>query len=167
MKEVMKKYIHGNTAQERIASAMFELGLNIKENGFYYCGRVKVNEAAMAEAIGIDRRSLYRFSKKVRHFPELKSVFCNIMPSGYSSEKIARKEGNGLIKVKAFAKKSGIIANVTRILSLHNIVILQMTADNPETTRSPELVIITEKKVPSTIKRELEKLPNIKKAKIW
>lgn len=167
MMQVISKWIHGNPAQERIVSAMFEFGLNIGSDGFYYCGPIKLNECSLAAGIGLDRRSFRRFAKKVLKNQELKKIFCNIKTSGYSSEKIARKEGNGLIKLWAFAKKAGIIADVTKLLAESGIVILQLIADNPETIRKPKLVIITEKRVSSKFQKKLERLPNVKKVTVW
>lgn len=167
MLDVISKHVHGHHAQEKIVSLLLKLGLHIGQDGFYYCGPVRLNESLMAYSMGLDRRSLRRFSKKVLGNAELKNIFCNIKASGYSSEKFAREQGNGLIKVWAFARKPGIIFHVSRILAQNNIVILQMIADNPETTRNPKLVIITEGRVQREIKNKLEKIPNIKKVRVW
>jgi predicted regulator of amino acid metabolism with ACT domain len=102
MLKLIAHRVLGFSAQERISKAMLSNGINLRPDGCYYCGPVVLADVAFAAAIGVDRRSLRRFAKKVLRSPELRSVYCNIEKT--VSPVLLKSEENGLVRLWAFAK---------------------------------------------------------------
>lgn len=92
----------------------------------------------------------------------MKNIFQNVHSIPFLRD-VAPSLGLGVITIiPDDAAHTGIIADVTGVISIHGFSIRQAVSDDPYFTSEPRLTIITDSKVSGEVVEELLKLKNIK-----
>lgn len=150
-----------NPAQLKVARVLYKYGFSVRENGDVVCGNIRVPSVQIAEEAGVDRRAVDSTAKTIFENEDLREIFTNLRPVPYLKG-VARQMGLGVIEIlPTDATQSGIISEVTDVISSHGVTVRQSITDDPYFTDQPKLTIITEDVVSGDIIEELRELPSV------
>lgn len=147
----------------KVAKALVELGLSIKDGTAIYCGGIELSDVKIARYLGVDRRTVRETAELISSDPVLHSVFEKTRPAGPFLGDVAKFLGYSVIEIYADPHTVGIIAQATTLVSQENIAIRQAVADDPDLTPDPKLTLVVEKQPSGTILQEMLKIPGVSK----
>ena len=159
----LKKY----PARMNVAWKMVELGLRVDEDNKIYCGDLKINDVALANAANVDRRAVKATVKTILEDEHLSSIFQNIIPAGTLLKNIAKNLGLGVIEIEVGDENTGILAEASKLISAENISIRQAYASDIELGDNPILTIITEEPSKGSLINELLKINGVIRVSIY
>ncbi len=148
--------------RQRVARALVELGLSIKD-GAIYCGGIELSDVKIARYLGVDRRTVRETALLIFSDPVLKSVFEKTRPAGPFLGDVARFLGYSVIEIYADPHVVGIVAQAAALISQENIAIRQAVADDPDLTPDPKLTLVVEKQPSGVVLQRLLKIPGVTK----
>jgi predicted regulator of amino acid metabolism with ACT domain len=149
--------------RQKVARALVELGLSIKEDTAIYCGGIELSDVKIARYLKVDRRTVRETAELICSDPVLKSVFEKTRPAGPFLGDIARFLGYSVIEIYADPHTVGIVAQAATLISQENIAIRQAVADDPDLTPDPKLTLVVEKQPSGTILQKMLKIPGVVK----
>ncbi len=153
-------------AQQKVAEKMLSLGLGVR-NGVVICGEAEVKEVSLAKACGVDRRVVGATISRIPRDAFLDSVFSNLQPAGPLFLQNASALGLCFLEIEPpSASKSGIIADITRVLAENRVSIRQILSQDPELFESPKLFIVLPKKPPAKVLSALTNLKCVKRLSV-
>jgi predicted regulator of amino acid metabolism with ACT domain/chorismate mutase len=148
----VQKAFDGHPAQLSVARVFFGYGLRVRDNGEIACGDIRIPAVQIAKEAGVDRRAVDATARVILDKKELRNIFI----------------GLGVIEIiPRDAAKTGIISDVTRVVSKFGIRIRQAVADDPYFVAQPKLTIITDEPVGGKIIDALRKLPSVQSVIIY
>jgi hypothetical protein len=149
--------------RQKVAKALVELGLSIKDNSTIYCGGIELSDVKIARFLGVDRRTVRETAQLISSDPVLKSVFEKTRPAGPFMGEVAKFLGYSVIEIYADPHAVGIIARAATLVSQENIAIRQAVADDPDLTPEPKLTLVVEKQPSGVILQKMLKIPGVLK----
>jgi predicted regulator of amino acid metabolism with ACT domain len=149
--------------RQKVARALVELGLTVKEGPKIYCGGIELSDVKIARFLGVDRRTVRDTAQLISSDPVLKSVFERIRPAGPFLADAAKFLGYSVIEIYADSHTVGIVAQSTALIAQENIPIRQAVADDPDLTPEPKLTIVVEKQPSGVILQKMLKIPGVTK----
>lgn len=156
-----------NPAQLKIARVLYKYGFSVKENGDVVAGDIRIPAVQIAKEADADRRAVNSTAETILENEELRELFANLRPIPYLKG-VARQMGMGLIEIiPPDATQSGIISEVTNVLSKHGVTIRQSITDDPYLTTQPKLTIITDDLVSGDVIEELRELSSVDKVIVY
>lgn len=151
----------GNPAQLKVARVLYKYGLRVKENGDVVCGEIRIPAVQIAEEAGVDRRAVDATVNTIFENQGLREIFSNLRPVPYLKG-VARQLGLGLVEIiSTDPTQSGIISEVTDVISKHGLIVRQSITDDPYFASQPKLTIITDEPVGGNVIEELRDLPSV------
>jgi predicted regulator of amino acid metabolism with ACT domain len=147
--------------RQKVAKALVELGLSIKEGPKIYCGGIELSDIKIARHIGVDRRTVKDTAQLILSDAVLKSVFENVRPAGPFLADAARFLGYSVIEIYADPHTVGIVAQAAALIAQENIAIRQAVADDPDLTPEPKLTLVVEKEPSGSILQRMLKIPGV------
>ncbi|MCW4034456.1 MAG: amino acid-binding protein, partial [Candidatus Bathyarchaeota archaeon] len=155
----IEKFFKELPAQERIAQLLFERGFQVNEQGKVVSGGIEIPHTQIAKEVGVERRAVDSTVQTILSTPELKRIYMNLRQV-CSLQEVAREfDYSVIVFVPQDANQTGIISNVTRIVSEKGLGIRQVLAEDPSTSTHPKLTLILEGEIPSELFGEIKKLP--------
>ena len=146
---------------------VLENGLAIRGDRVYL-NRIEVPVVRVAEAAGVDRRTVIETIKMVNANQELKSIFSNIQSAGLSLRQVARQLGLGVVEITAEdPHKVGILAGASKLLADAGIIIRQALVGDPDLEPEPKLVLIGQGKIPGTVIEGMLKIDGVAKVSVY
>ena len=149
--------------RQKVARALVELGLAIKEGNKICCGGIEMSDVKIARYLGVDRRTVRDTAQFITSDPTLKPVFEKMKPAGPFLADIARFLGYSVIEIYADPHMVGVVAQAASLVAQENIAIRQAVADDPDLTPNPKLTIVVEKEPSGTTLQKLLKIPGVAK----
>ncbi|RLE89855.1 MAG: hypothetical protein DRJ49_01700 [Thermoprotei archaeon] len=172
--EEMKREFRRSESQYKVALALLNHGLSIRvvRRGVerrvrIYLGSIEIPYKSLAEACGVDWRTVKSALDKISKNPFLREFFENIENAGPFFRGVVDKLGYRCIVVETKVDKPGIIAYVTRLLADKNVNILQVIAEHPLISTPPKLHIIIEGEVPGEVIPQILKHEAISKISVY
>jgi hypothetical protein len=163
----VQKAFEGHPAQLSVARVFFGYGLRVREDGEIACGDIRIPAVQIAKEAGVDRRAVDATARVILERKELRNIFINLRPIAYLKG-VAQQLGLGVIEIiPKDAAKTGIISDVTRVVSKFGIRIRQAVADDPYFVAQPKLTIITDEPVGGKIIDALRKLPSVQSVIVY
>ena len=147
--------------RQKVAKALVELGLSIKEGPKIYCGGIELSDIKIARHIGVDRRTVKDTAQLILSDAVLKSVFENVRPAGPFLADAAKFLGYSVIEIYADPHTVGIVAQAAALIAQENIAIRQAVADDPDLTPEPKLTLVVEKEPSGSILQRMLKIPGV------
>ncbi|MDX1813878.1 MAG: amino acid-binding protein [Candidatus Bathyarchaeia archaeon] len=155
----IKKFFKDFPAQERVARLLFERGFQVREDGKVVSGRIEIPHTQIAKEVGVERRAVDSTVQTILMKMELKRIYKNLRQV-CSLQEVAREFNLSVIVfVPENAAQTGIIADVTKIVSENGLSIRQALAEDPSTSEHPKLTLILEGYIPSDLISEIRSLP--------
>ena len=155
--ERLKEY----PGRQKVAKALVELGLSIKEGTKIYCGGIELSDVKIARHLGVDRRTVRDTAELISSDPLLKSVFERTRPAGPFLADVAKFLGYSVIEIYADSHSVGIVAQAASLIAQENIAIRQAVADDPDLTPEPKLTLVVEKEPTGAILQKMLKIPGV------
>jgi predicted regulator of amino acid metabolism with ACT domain len=149
--------------RQKVAKALVELGLSIKEGPKIYCGGIELSDVKIARHLGVDRRTVRDTAQLISSDPLLKSVFERTRPAGPFLADVAKFLGYSVIEIYADSHSVGIVAQAESLIAQENIAIRQAIADDPDLTPEPKLTLVVEKEPTGAILQKMLKIPGVVK----
>jgi predicted regulator of amino acid metabolism with ACT domain len=149
--------------RQKVARALVELGLSVREGTKIYCGGIELSDVKIARHLAVDRRTVRDTAQLISTDPVLKSVFERIRPSGPFLADAARFLGYNVIEIYADSHSVGIVAQAAALIAQENIAIRQAVADDPDLTPEPKLTLVIEKEPSGTTLQKMLKIPGVTK----
>lgn len=149
--------------KQKVARALVELGLTVKEGPKIYCGGIELSDVKIARYLDVDRRTVKDTAQLISEDPILKSVFERIRPAGPFLADAARFLGYSVIEIYADPHTIGIVAQAASLIAQENIAIRQAVADDPDLTPEPKLTLVVEKEPSGAILQKMLKIPGVAK----
>ncbi len=163
----IREFFEGNPAQLKVARILYKYGLRVKENADVVCGDIRIPAVQIAKEADVDRRAVDATAETIYENEELREIFSNLRPVPYLKG-VARQLGLGLIEIiPPDATQSGIISEVTEIISKHGLSVRQSITDDPYFAAQPKLTIITNEVVGGKVIEELRELPSVESVIIY
>ena len=150
-------------AKQKVARALVELGLSVKEGSKIYCGGIELSDVKIARYLDVDRRTVRDTAQLISSDPVLKSVFERIRPVGPFLADAARFLGYSVIEIYADPHTVGIVAQAASLIAQEKIAIRQAVADDPDLTPEPKLTLVVEKEPSGVILQRMLKIPGVMK----
>jgi len=147
--------------RQKVARALVELGLSIKEGTKIYCGGIELSDVKIARCLDVDRRTVRDTAQLISSDPILKPVFEKLRPAGPFLADVARFLGYSVIEIYADPHTVGIVAQAAALIAQENIAIRQAVADDPDLTPEPKLTLVVEKEPSGTILQKMLKIPGV------
>lgn len=161
IREKINHYFKSYPIQRKVAHALLQYGLKVKENNVY-CGPIEQADSKLARAIGVDRRGILATIKTIQEEPEMKKLFSKIEPATNLKD-VAPQMGWGVIEIiPEDPSKPGILAAVSAIIAEKNISVRQAMVDDYEMYEEPRLYIITESPVPTEVIPKIKDIEGVK-----
>jgi uncharacterized protein len=151
----------------KVSRVLIENGLSVK--GDKIClNEIEIPPVRVARVAKVDRRTVNETLKTINENPELKMIFEEIRPAGYSLKEIAKPLNLGVLEITVVnAKSPGILANTAMILNRAGLSIRQAIVDDPELSPEPKLTLIVERKIPGELISEILRIPGIAKVSVY
>ena len=157
MLRLLEKFFENARGRRLVAIEFLRLGLKVDGKGKIYVGNIELPPAKISRAIGVDRRVVIETAKAIADDDKLLQIFYRLEPRAFIAN-AAKNLGFDTIEIRADPRKKGIIAAVTKILSINGIVIRQVISDDPDLFPDPVLTIIIDGKLNSSVIKELKEL---------
>lgn len=149
-------------AQQKVIKLLFERGFQVNNDGKVTSGKIEIAHTQLAREIGVDRRVVDATTTVILEDPVLKNIFAQVRSIPFLKD-VAPSLGLGVIVIiPTDASDSGIISDVTSVISGYGISIRQTVSDDPYFTNEPMLTIITDKKIVGKVVDELLELKSVK-----
>jgi predicted regulator of amino acid metabolism with ACT domain len=155
--ERLKEY----PGRQKVAKALVELGLSIREGPKIYCGGIELSDVKIARHLGVDRRTVRDTAELISSDPLLKSVFERTRPAGPFLADVAKFLGYSVIEIYADSHSVGIVAQAASLIAQENIAIRQAVADDPDLTPEPKLTLVVEKEPTGAILQKMLRIPGV------
>jgi predicted regulator of amino acid metabolism with ACT domain len=149
--------------RQKVAKALVELGLSIKDGQKIYCGGVELSDVKIARYLGVDRRTVRDTAQLISSDPVLKPVFERVRPAGPFLAEVAKFLGYSVIEIYADPHTVGIVAQAATLVAQEKIAIRQAVADDPDLTPEPKLTLVVEKEPSGTILQKMLRIPGVTK----
>jgi predicted regulator of amino acid metabolism with ACT domain len=149
--------------RQKVAKALVELGLSIKDGQKIYCGGVELSDVKIARYLGVDRRTVRDTAQLISSDPVLKPVFERVRPAGPFLAEVAKFLGYSVIEIYADPHTVGIVAQAAALVAQEKIAIRQAVADDPDLTPEPKLTLVVEKEPSGTILQKMLRIPGVTK----
>lgn len=146
----------------KVIKTIIAHGFRIGRDRQVYCGDVRIPITSLAEACGVDRRTVRKAIEVVASDPKLRSFFENLEPAGPFLRKVSEMLGYSCLIVETFRDQPGIIASVSSVLAKRGINIVQIVAEDPSLYEEPKLYIIAQGEIPQDVMSEILSNPLIK-----
>lgn len=154
-------------AQQRIAQLLFERGFQVNKKGKVVSGGIEIPHTQIAKEVGVERRAVDSTVQTILSTAELKRIYMNLRQV-CSLQEVAREFNFSVIVfVPQDATQTGIISNVTRIVSEKGLGIRQVLAEDPSTSSRPKLTLILEGDIPSEMFGEIKRLPGTRSVTLY
>ncbi len=158
----VQRSFQGHPAQLKVARVLYKFGFRVKENGDVVCGDIRVPAVQIAEEAGVDRRAVDSTADTILGDEDLREIFSNLRPIPFLKG-VARQLGLGIVEIiPEDATQTGIISEVTEVISRHGVSLRQSIADDPYFTAQPKLTMITEEPISGEVMEELRDLPSVR-----
>nr|WP_321420559.1 amino acid-binding protein [uncultured Methanomethylovorans sp.] len=158
---IMQKF-EKHPAQQKVIRLLFERGFQVNEEGKVTSGKIEIPHTQLAREVGVDRRVVDSTTEAILEDPLLKNIFQKVHSIPFLRD-VAPSLGLGvIIIIPDDAVHTGIIADVTGVISNHGVSIRQAVSDDPYFTNEPRLTIVTDSKVSGEVVEELLKLKSVK-----
>jgi len=163
----IKDFFKDFPAQQRVAKLLFERGFQVREDGKVVSGRIEIPHTQVAKEVGVERRAVDSTVKTILSKDEMKRIFLNLTQV-CSLEEVAREFNLSVIVfVPENASQTGIIADVTKIVSENGLGIRQALAEDPNISAHPKLTLILEGDVPSELIDQIRRLPGTRSITLY
>jgi predicted regulator of amino acid metabolism with ACT domain len=149
--------------RQKVAKALVELGLSIRDSSTICCGGIELSDVKIARFLGVDRRTVRETAELIHSDPALRAVFEKTRPAGPFMGDVAKFLGYSVIEIYADPHAVGIIARAAALISKENIAIRQAVADDPDLTPDPKLTLVVEKQPSGVILQKMLKIPGVLK----
>ena len=154
-------------SRQKVAKALVELGLSIKEGPKIYCGGIELSDVKIARFLGVDRRTVRDTAQLISSDPVLKPVFERVRPAGPFLADVAKFLGYSVIEIYADPHTVGIVAKAATLIAQESIAIRQAVADDPDLTPEPKLTLVVEKEPSGEILQKILKIPGVVKVSTY
>jgi hypothetical protein len=149
--------------RQKVARALVELGLAIKEGNMICCGGIELSDVKIARYLNVDRRTVKDTAELIASDPELRPVFEKLKPAGPFLADVAKFLGYSVIEIYADPHAVGVIAQAASLVAQENIAIRQAVADDPDLTPDPKLTLVVEREPSGTTLQRLLRIPGVAK----
>ena len=163
----IKKFFKDLPAQERVARLLFERGFQVRKDGKVVSGGIEIPHTQIAKEVGVERRAVDSTVQTILMKSELTRIYANLRQV-CSLQEVAREFNLSVIVfVPENAAQTGIIADVTKIVSENGLSIRQALAEDPSTSENPKLTLILEGDIPSDLIGEIRRLPGTRSITVY
>jgi predicted regulator of amino acid metabolism with ACT domain len=163
----IKKFFKDLPAQERVAQLLFERGFQVRKDGKVVSGGIEIPHTQIAKEVGVERRAVDSTVQTILVTSELTRIYANLRQV-CSLQEVAREFNLSVIVfVPENAAQTGIIADVTKIVSENGLSIRQALAEDPSTSEHPKLTLILEGDIPSDLIGEIRRLPGTRSITVY
>ena len=163
----IKKFFKDLPAQERVAQLLFERGFQVRKDGKVVSGGIEIPHTQIAKEVGVERRAVDSTVQTILMKSELTRIYANLRQV-CSLQEVAREFNLSVIVfVPENAAQTGIIADVTKIVSENGLSIRQALAEDPSTSENPKLTLILEGDIPSDLIGEIRRLPGTRSITVY
>jgi len=149
--------------RQKVARALVELGLSIRQENKIFCGGIELSDVKIARYLGVDRRTVRDTAQLIASDPTLKRVFEKLKPAGPFLADVAKFLGYSVIEIYADPHTVGVVAQAASLVAQESIAIRQAVADDPDLTPDPKLTLVVEKEPSGTTLQKLLKIPGVAK----
>lgn len=154
----IKEFFNDFPAQQRVAQLLFERGFQVRDDGKVVSGGIEIPHTQIGKEVGVERRAVDSTVQTILSKDELKRIYKNLTQV-CSLQEVAREFNLSVIVfVPQNAAQTGIIADVTRLVSENGLSIRQALAEDPSVSIYPKLTLILEGEIPSELINQIRKL---------
>ena len=154
----IKDFFKDFPAQQRVAQLLFDRGFQVREDGKVVTGGIEIPHTQIGKEAGVERRAVDSTVQTILSNKELKKIYMNLRQV-CSLQEVAREFNLSVIVfVPENARQTGIIADVTKIVSENGLSIRQALAEDPSISEHPKLTLIIEGDIPSELIGKIRKL---------
>jgi len=147
--------------RQKVARALVELGLAIKDGKTICCGGIELSDVKIARHLNVDRRTVRDTAELIASDPTLGPLFAKLKPAGPFLADVAKFLGYSVIEIYADPHTVGVVAQAAALVAQENIAIRQAVADDPDLTPEPKLTLVIEKEPSGATLQRLLKIKGV------
>ncbi len=138
----------GMHSQRSVAKTMLRYGLRV-EGEDVYCGKIKIADASLARAAGVDRRVVRSTVESINADPRLKDIFSKMNSTSLLSD-VAPVIGCSVVEIiPTNAGQPGILADITQAIYNAGVSLKQVVVDDFAFDDGPRLIIVLDGQLPA------------------
>lgn len=165
MWEIIQEHFEGRPAQARVARALVDYGLRVMR-GQICCDKIRISAPAVARALGVDRRIVYRTLRTIARDRKLATIYARLSPT-CNLKDVAGQMGWGVVEIQlADPAKPGVLGAIATRIGAAGVSIRQAVGEDP-TYASGQLFIITETPVPGEVLSALTKISGVTRITVY
>ena len=156
--ECVKQGFVGLPSQERVAMLLLKNGIRV-EKGIAYCNDIEQSDAAIARAVGVDRRVVRSALERISEVPELDRIFSKLQSMLLLSNVAPEISCTTIEIIPTDATMPGILAGVMDVIYACGLSVRQAVVDDPGIRTDSHLIIVVDGRIPHKL------LPSIKQSR--
>ena len=156
----IEDFFAGYPSQLKVAELMLQYGISVRENNAYV-GTVKIADAALASATGVDRRVVRSTIERISMGREINALFSKIAPMAVLSEAADLIGCTSLEIVPEDDARPGILAEIMGIISSAGLNIRQAVVSKGKDDPVSHLIIVVVGTVPGEVLASIKESPNV------
>ncbi len=138
----------GMHSQKMVAKTMLRYGLRV-EGEDVYCGKIKIADASLARAAGVDRRVVRSTVESINSNPKLLDIFSKMNSTSLLSD-VAHVIGCSVVEIiPTNAKQPGILADIMQAIYDAGVSVRQVVVDDFAFEDGPRLIIVLDSQLPA------------------
>jgi len=148
--DIVKEGFSNFPSQEKVARLLLKQGIRV-DKGIAFCNSIEQSDAAIARAVGVDRRVVRSTLDRISSVPELDRVFSKLQSMSLLANVASEIGCTALEIIPTDATMPGIVAGITDVIYRAGLSVRQAVVDDPGIRTDSHLIIVVDGHVPSEL----------------
>ena len=156
----VEEYFANYPSQLKVAQLMMKHGVSVRDYNAYV-GDIKLTDAGLAQASGVDRRVVRSTIERISLNPDLKALFSKIGSMAVLTDAASLLGCTSVEVVPEDDGRPGLLAGIMNIFSAAGINIRQAVVSGESEDTVSHLVIVVDGEVPGSVLAAVRGIPGV------
>ena len=156
----VEEYFANYPSQLKVAQLMMKHGVSVRDYNAYV-GEIKLTDAGLAQASGVDRRVVRSTIERISLNPDLKALFSKIGSMAVLTDAASLLGCTSVEVVPEDDGRPGLLAGIMNIFSAAGINIRQAVVSGESEDTVSHLVIVVDGEVPGSVLAAVRGIPGV------
>ena len=156
----VEEYFANYPSQLKVAQLMMKHGVSVRDYNAYV-GEIKLTDAGLAQASGVDHRVVRSTIERISLNPDLKALFSKIGSMAVLTDAASLLGCTSVEVVPEDDGRPGLLAGIMNIFSAAGINIRQAVVSSESEDTVSHLVIVVDGEVPGSVLAAVRGIPGV------
>jgi predicted regulator of amino acid metabolism with ACT domain len=156
----VEEYSANSPSQLKVAQLMMKHGVSVRDYNAYV-GEIKLTDAGLAQASGVDRRVVRSTIERISLNPDLKALFSKIGSMAVLTDAASLLGCTSVEVVPEDDGRPGLLAGIMNIFSAAGINIRQAVVSGESEDTVSHLAIVVDGEVPGSVLAAVRGIPGV------